>query len=49
MTRQQSTDERALRRLVRRATRRRCWELLELLLNDLGELFTEEERLKGTS
>lgn len=41
--RKQSNDERCIRRLVKRATKRRNFDLLELLLIELGELLMEEE------
>jgi hypothetical protein len=44
MSRKQSNDERCLRRLIKRATIRRNWMLLHLLLAELGNLLEEEDR-----
>lgn len=43
-----SGDEMALRRLLRRYTRRRDWFMVERLLNDLGNMWLEAERPSQT-
>lgn len=34
----QSNDERAIRRLIRRYTRKRDWEMVQALFLDLGQI-----------
>ena len=43
----QSTTERALRHLIRRATRRRDGTMLVLLFHELGLVYEEEEEQSG--
>ena len=41
----QSTDERSYRRLIRRYTARRQWEVVQVLFSELGYLLLEEAAL----
>lgn len=43
----QTSDERALRRLIKRATRHRNWDLVRMLFQDLGELLAEQDNTNG--
>lgn len=43
MARQQSTDERAFRRVIKVSVQRRNILLAQLLLDELGKIWSEEE------
>ena len=45
----QSTDERAVRRLIKRATSRRDWPLVERMFAELGAILEDQETERSLS
>lgn len=46
---QQGQDERALRRLIKRATANKNWVLLEILFFELGKVLEEEKEAEDSN